>query len=172
VNDTVTTDDGIKSWLTQLPNKIASPSASERCTTTDCRSPTTCTVAVKIENAPELLLIRATSRSVTPDDNDFFKIPFTKTINLSAYSAGGDSLVYDLHCNSATATGEPVISFLSSKLLMGNTLRSTTRALNTSPHLSGSSMRYSKTTCLKTIESCQTSSSTCDSATLQLLQLP
>ena len=93
MNDTLI----IKIRLTQLPNRIASPTARERCTTKDCRSPTTCTVSVKIENAPELLLIRAPSRSVTADDNDFFKDPFTKTIDLSAYSAGGDSLVYNLH---------------------------------------------------------------------------
>jgi hypothetical protein len=54
VNDTLTIDDSIKSWLTLFPNRIASPTARERCTTKDCRSPTTCTVAVRSKMHPSL----------------------------------------------------------------------------------------------------------------------
>lgn len=93
--DSFIIDNGIKNWLKQLLAKISDDKIRERCTTKDCRTPGSCTTIVKIENAPELLLIRTPARVTTEVECDyFFKIPFTKTINLSPYSAKGESLVY------------------------------------------------------------------------------
>jgi len=43
-------------------------------------------------------MIRTPLRTATPDENDFFfRVPFTKTIDLSAYSVQNEDLKYSLH---------------------------------------------------------------------------
>jgi hypothetical protein len=89
--ETVTVHDGLTKWLSDIAGPV-----TNSCGTKDCKS-RSCTPSIKITNAPEILLIRTPFRKITPHESDFFyKIPFAKFIDLSAYSADGKELKYVL----------------------------------------------------------------------------
>ena len=89
--ETVTVQDGLTQWLGELAGPV-----TNSCNTPGCKSRTD-TPSVKITNAPEILLIRTPFRKITPHETDFFfRVPFAKFVDLSAYSANGEDLKYSL----------------------------------------------------------------------------